>query len=58
MAYWPPARTSEIILTLGMSKTVLAFLKAAWKDRNFTVIVAETSPSCVKPLCFGYLDPG
>jgi translation initiation factor eIF-2B subunit beta len=35
----------EIILTIGMSRTVLAFLKAAWKDRNFTVIVAETSPS-------------
>lgn len=36
---------SEIILTIGYSKTVEAFLKSAWKDRNFTVICAESSPS-------------
>jgi translation initiation factor eIF-2B subunit beta len=35
----------EIILTVGHSKTVEAFLKAAFKERNFTVIVAETAPS-------------
>jgi len=35
----------EIILTVGYSKTVEAFLKAAFKERNFTVIVAETAPS-------------
>ncbi|KAJ9107367.1 hypothetical protein QFC21_000817 [Naganishia friedmannii] len=37
--------SSEIILTVGYSKTVEAFLKAAFKERNFTVIVAETAPS-------------
>jgi translation initiation factor eIF-2B subunit beta len=34
-------------LTVGYSKTVEAFLKAAFKERNFTVIVAETAPSYV-----------
>lgn len=37
--------SDEIILTLGMSRTVEAFLKAAAHHRNFTVIVAETGPS-------------
>lgn len=37
--------SSEIILTTGCSRTVEAFLKAAKKDRDFTVIVAETTPS-------------
>ncbi|TFK42354.1 hypothetical protein BDQ12DRAFT_676067 [Crucibulum laeve] len=37
--------SDEIILTLGMSKTVEAFLKAAAHHRNYTVIVAETAPS-------------
>ena len=36
--------TSEIILTIGMSKTVEAFLKQANSDRKFTAIVAETGP--------------
>ncbi len=36
---------SEIILTLGMSRTVEAFLKSAAHHRNYTVIVAETGPS-------------
>jgi translation initiation factor eIF-2B subunit beta len=36
--------TSEIILTIGMSKTVEAFLKQAASDRNFTAIVAEAGP--------------
>ncbi|KAF9447670.1 nagb/rpia/CoA transferase-like protein [Macrolepiota fuliginosa MF-IS2] len=37
--------SDEIILTLGMSKTVEAFLKTAAHNRNYTVIVAETAPS-------------
>ncbi|RXK36599.1 translation initiation factor eIF-2B subunit beta [Tremella mesenterica] len=36
---------SEIILTLGHSKTVEAFLKHAYRDRKFTVVVAESAPS-------------
>ncbi len=36
---------SEIILTIGHSKTVEAFLKSAGHYRNYTVIVAETAPS-------------
>ncbi|KIK08779.1 hypothetical protein K443DRAFT_84440 [Laccaria amethystina LaAM-08-1] len=35
----------EIILTLGMSRTVETFLKTAAHGRNYTVIVAETAPS-------------
>ena len=42
---WP--RDSEIILTLGESRTVEAFLKSAAHHRNYTVIVAETAPSSV-----------
>lgn len=38
---------SEIILTLGHSKTVEGFLKSAAHYRNYTVIVAETGPSYV-----------
>ncbi|KAF7778546.1 hypothetical protein Agabi119p4_2891 [Agaricus bisporus var. burnettii] len=37
--------SDEIVLTLGMSKTVEAFLKSAAHHSNFTVIVAETAPS-------------
>ncbi|KAF9052992.1 hypothetical protein BJ165DRAFT_1413325 [Panaeolus papilionaceus] len=37
--------SDEIILTLGMSRTVESFLKAAAHARNYTVIVAETAPS-------------
>ncbi|KAK1217400.1 GCD complex subunit gcd7 [Marasmius sp. AFHP31] len=37
--------SDEIILTLGMSKTVESFLKTASHHRNYTVIVAETAPS-------------
>lgn len=36
---------SETILTMGHSKTVEAFLKQAYKDRKFTVVVAESAPS-------------
>lgn len=38
-------RRREVILTMGHSKTVEAFLKQAFKDRKFTVIVAESAPS-------------
>jgi translation initiation factor eIF-2B subunit beta len=41
--------SSEIILTIGKSATVEAFLKSASHHRNFTVIVAETAPSLVVP---------
>lgn len=40
-------RSSEIILTIGKSRTVEAYLKAAAHHRKFTVIVAESGPSCV-----------
>lgn len=52
---WANASIREIILTVGHSKTVEAFLKAAFKERNFTVIVAETAPSYVQ-LVFGTKD--
>ena len=35
---------NEIIMTIGYSKTVFAFLKTAAKDRVFQVIVAECAP--------------
>ncbi|KAG9013243.1 GCD complex subunit gcd7 [Tulasnella sp. 427] len=37
--------SDEIILTIGKSRTVEAFLKGAAHYRKFTVIVAETAPS-------------
>lgn len=37
--------SSEIILTHGSSKTVLAFLKHAAESRKFTVILTESSPN-------------
>ncbi|KAG8856039.1 GCD complex subunit gcd7 [Tulasnella sp. 330] len=37
--------SDEIILTIGHSNTVEAFLKSAAHYRKFTVIVAETAPS-------------
>lgn len=36
---------SEVIFTIGYSQTVETFLKAAAKDRKFTVIVAESAPA-------------
>jgi translation initiation factor eIF-2B subunit beta len=39
---------SEIILTIGMSKTVEAFLKSAAHYRNYTVIVVESGNSYVR----------
>jgi hypothetical protein len=38
---------SEIILTIGKSSTVEAFLKAAAPYRKYTVIIADTAPSFV-----------
>jgi translation initiation factor 2B subunit (eIF-2B alpha/beta/delta family) len=35
---------NEIIMTIGYSKTVSAFLKSAAKNRVFQVIVAECAP--------------
>lgn len=37
--------SDEIILTIGKSSTVEAFLKAAASHRKYTVIVADTAPS-------------
>ncbi|KAL7423889.1 GCD complex subunit gcd7 [Cryptotrichosporon argae] len=37
--------SSEVIFTMGHSKTVESFLKQASRDRKFTVIVAESAPS-------------
>ncbi|KAF8590077.1 nagb/rpia/CoA transferase-like protein [Ramaria rubella] len=37
--------SDEIVLTIGASRTVEAFLKSAAHHRKFTVIVAETAPS-------------
>jgi translation initiation factor eIF-2B subunit beta len=36
---------SEIILTIGWSKTVESFFKVAANHRKYTVIVAEAGPS-------------
>lgn len=36
---------SEIIMTIGRSKTVEEFLKMAASKRKFQVLVAETAPS-------------
>jgi len=36
---------SEIVMTIGRSKTVEKFLKSAAKTRKFSVIVAEAAPS-------------
>lgn len=38
--------SSELILTLGHSRTVERFLKSAAKQRNFEVVVAECAPAC------------
>lgn len=38
--------SSEIILTLGYSKSVEKFLKAVPKERKFEVVIAECAPSC------------
>lgn len=38
--------SSEIILTLGYSKSVEKFLKAVPKERKFEVVIAECAPAC------------
>lgn len=38
--------SSELILTLGHSRTVERFLKSAAKQRKFEVVVAECAPGC------------
>lgn len=38
--------SSEIILTLGYSKSVEKFLKSVPKERKFEVVIAECAPSC------------
>lgn len=38
--------SSEIILTLGYSKSVEKFLKAVPKRRRFEVVIAECAPAC------------
>lgn len=38
--------SNEIIMTIGRSASVEAFLKRAAKTRQFEVIVAECAPSC------------
>ncbi|ORX37593.1 putative eukaryotic translation initiation factor 2B subunit 2 [Kockovaella imperatae] len=37
--------SAEVIMTLGHSKTVETFIKHAYRDRKFTVIVVESAPS-------------
>lgn len=38
--------SSELILTLGHSRSVESFLKSAAKQRKFEVVVAECAPAC------------
>lgn len=38
--------SSELVLTLGHSKSVELFLKSAAKKRKFEVVVAECAPNC------------
>lgn len=38
--------SSEIILTLGYSKSVEKFLKSVPKERKFEVVIAEGAPAC------------
>lgn len=38
--------SSELILTLGHSRSVENFLKSASKERKFEVVVAECAPAC------------
>lgn len=45
--------SSELILTLGHSRSVENFLKSAAKTRKFEVVVAECAPDC--RVCFSIL---
>lgn len=38
--------SNEVIMTIGYSRTVEAFLKEAARKRKFHVIVAECAPFC------------
>lgn len=38
--------SSELILTLGHSRSVESFLKTAAKKRTIEVVVAECAPAC------------
>lgn len=38
--------SNEVIMTIGRSRTVEAFLKDAASERKFHVIVAECAPFC------------
>lgn len=38
--------SNEVIMTIGRSRTVEAFLKDAARKRKFHVIVAECAPFC------------
>lgn len=38
--------SNEVIMTIGLSRTVEAFLKEAARKRKFHVIVAECAPFC------------
>lgn len=38
--------SNEVIMTIGFSRTVEAFLKEAARKRKFHVIVAECAPFC------------
>lgn len=38
--------SNEVIMTIGYSRTVEAFLKEAARKRKFQVIVAECAPFC------------
>jgi len=37
---------NDVILTVGKSRTVEAFLKRAAKKRSFEVVIAEGAPFC------------
>lgn len=41
--------SNEVIMTIGRSRTVEAFLKDAARKRKFHVIVAECAPFCQVP---------
>lgn len=41
--------SNEVIMTIGRSRTVEAFLKNAGRKRKFHVIVAECAPFCQVP---------
>lgn len=48
--------SSELILTLGHSRTVESFLKTAAKQRKFEVVVAECAPACRVSLTDNFVD--